>query len=353
MPNNASLGVDGEQLNGVHPCNDLIGWYNGHPDYQNKSFNFDHDTAVIIGHGNVAIDICRMLSKSIDELRMTDIPESALEALSQKTIKHVHLIGRRGPIQSKFTTKELYELGKLNNCNVSINPSHLNLKAACQKELEDTSNTIIQKNFKVFQAYGNNFSAINDATKTQVSIDFMLNPKCFSGQQQLISACFNKTYLEGAPFHQACKPLNELVEIPCGIAFTSVGFRGALLKGLSVTEPKRTLTHKDSRLLDANSHVVKGLYAAGWIKRGPQGVIGTNRECAQNTVDRIVEDTSTLFQDNAEGKTALLKNLNTKNVRYVTFDDWKVIDKIEIEKGLALGKPREKFVTVEEMLACL
>lgn len=353
MPESVSLGVDGEELVGVHPCNDFIGWYNGHPDYQRQEFDFDHDTAVVIGHGNVAIDICRILSKSIDELRMSDIPESALEKLSKKAIKHTHIIGRRGPIQSKFTTKELHELGKLSNCNVSVDPRYLQLQPTCQKELDEVTNTIVKKNFKVLQSYGDNFSAINDTTKTQISIDFMLNPKRFIGEQHLSSVCFEKTFLEGAPFNQACKSLDEHVEVMCGLAFTSVGFRGSLQKKLSVIEPKRTLANQNSRLLASDGAVVDGLYAAGWIKRGPQGVIGTNRECAQNTVEHIVKDTPSLLQSNAEGKVALLKMLKKKNVHYVTFDDWKVIDKKELENGLVLGKPREKFVTVKEMLACL
>lgn len=331
MPDNISLGIDGEQLAGVYPCNNLIGWYNGHPDYQGHKFDFEHDTAVVIGHGNVAIDISRILSKSIDELRVFDIPESALEVLSKKTLKRVHMIGRRGLIQSKFTTKELHELGKLSNCNVSLDPRHLNLKSACQQELDDTSNTIVQKNYKVLQSYASNFSAVNDKNKVQISIDFMLNPKYFTGKKQLSSAFFEETYLEGAPFNQTCKSLDHLIEIPCGLAFTSVGFRGTRLENLAVNEPKRTLNHQNSKLLGSDGKIVKGLYAAGWVKRGPQGVIGTNRECAQNTVDNILKDIPTLLQISAEGKADLLKTLNKKNIRYTTFEDWKVIDKKEVE----------------------
>lgn len=353
MPYSLSLGIDGEQLTGVHSCNDLIGWYNGHPDYQAQEFDFDHDTAVVIGHGNVAIDICRILSKPIDELRMTDIPESALEMLAKNTIKNIHMVGRRGPVQSKFTTKELHELGQISGCNVSVDPNHLLLESACQQELDATSNIIAQKNFKILQSYGGNFSAISDKEKTQIRVDFMLNPKHFIGENQLSGVCFEKTHLEGAPFNQTCKPLNQLVEMSCDLAFTSVGFRGALLENLPLSEPKRTLANQQSRLIDADGLVLEGLYAAGWIKRGPQGVIGTNRECAQNTVDHIVKDASRLLQRETGGKTALLKILNKKNIRYVTFEDWKVIDKKEIENGMALGKPREKFVTVKEMLTCL
>lgn len=353
MPESISLGVAGEQLAGVHPCNDLVGWYNGHPDYQGLEFDLDHDTAVVIGHGNVAIDISRILSKSIDELRTSDIPENALEVLSKKTLKHVHMIGRRGPIQSKFTTKELHELGKLSNCNVSLDPKYLNLKSACQQELDDSASTIVQKNYKVMQSYADNFSAVSDENEMQISIDFMLNPKYFTGNKQLSTACFEETYLEGTPFNQTCKSLDKKVEISCGLAFTSIGFRGALLENLPVNEPKRTLSTQDSKLLGRDAVIIKGLYAAGWVKRGPQGVIGTNRECAQHTVDSILKDTPALLQTSVEGKAGLLKILNKKNIRYVTFDDWKVIDQKEVENGLLLGKPREKFVTVKEMLDCL
>tara|TARA_R110002050_G_scaffold1244_4_gene8649 strand:+ start:81789 stop:83168 length:1380 start_codon:yes stop_codon:yes gene_type:complete len=353
MPDSMSLGIEGEELTGVYPCNDLIGWYNGHPYYQNQEFNFDHDTAVVIGHGNVAIDIARILSKSIDELRESDIPEPALEVLSNKTLKHVHMVGRRGPVQSKFTTKELHELGKLSHCNVSLDPKYLDLKAACQQELDDTANIIVQKNYKVLQSYANNFSEVHDKNKTQIKIDFMLNPKYFSGKKQLSSAFFEETYLEGTAFKQTCQSLDSVIEIPCGLAFTSVGFRGAILEDLAVTEPKRTLTNQHSKLLGSDGKIFEGLYAAGWIKRGPQGVIGTNRECAQDTVDNIVKDAPALLQKSAEGEAGLLKILNIKNIRYTTFEDWKVIDEKEVEKGKTLGKPREKFITVDAMLACL
>ncbi len=353
MPDSLSLGIEGEQLIGVNPCNDLIGWYNGHPDYQGLEFDFEHDTAVVIGHGNVAIDICRILSKSIDELRVSDIPESALDILSKKTLKQVRMIGRRGPIQSKFTTKELHELGKLSNCEVSIDPKHLNLTNACQQELDDISNLIVQKNHKVLQSYANNFSAVNDDNKAKISIDFMLNPKYFAGKKQLSSVFFEETYLEGPPFNQTCKSSEHLIEIPCGLAFTSVGFKGAKLENLPVNEPKRTFNHQNSKLLGSDGKVIKGLYAAGWVKRGPQGVIGTNRECAQNTVDNMLKDIPTLLKTSAEGKAGLLKILNNKNIRYTSFEDWKVIDKKEVENGQRLGKPREKFVTVKEMLACI
>lgn len=353
MPKSSLLEIDGENLIGVHPSSNFIGWYNGHPDYQQQTFDFTHNSAVIIGHGNVAIDICRVLAKPIDELRKSDIPEPALELLSQNKIKNIHLVGRRGPVQAKFTTKELHELGKLENCNVSINPKHLELGEICQQELDEIANLIAKKNHRVFQTYSANFTTTPDSDKKQIAIDFMLNPKAFKGDTQLQSIVFEKTRFEGAAFNQVAIPSSDLFEIPCGLAFTSVGFKGAQFSGLAIDNKKGTLSNKNSKLINEHGEIVSGLYAAGWVKRGPNGVIGTNRECAQDTVNQIVEDVPELINHPAYGKASLIEHLQAKNIQFVTFNDWKVIDAVEVEQGHKLGKPREKFTSVSSMLACL
>jgi len=352
MPGSSLLGINGENLIGVHPSSTFVGWYNGHPDYQTQSFDFGHDTAIIIGHGNVAIDICRVLTKSIDELRKSDIPDSALEVLSENKIKNVHLIGRRGPVQAKFTTKELHELGKLENCNVSINPKFLKLGTACQQELDEISNQLARKNHVIFQTYINNFKEKN-ADKKQIAIDFMLKPKAFKGDKKLQSIIFEESHLEGTAFKQISVLSNRLLEISCGLAFTSVGLKGAKFDGLFNDSPKETLSNVNSRLVNDHGDIIYGMYAAGWVKRGPNGVIGTNRECAQDTVDRILEDLTIFADHSALGRNGLMSILKVRNIQYVTFDDWKIIDAIEIEKGQKLGKPREKFTSVSGMLACI
>ena len=154
-----------------------------------------------------------------------------------------------GSWKSERTRWQLEELGKLSNCNVSLDPKYLNLNAASQLELDDTSNTIVHKNYKVMQSYAGNFSAVNDKNKTQISIDFMLNPKYFTGKKQLSSAFFEETYLEGAAFNQTCKTTDRLIKITCGLAFTSVGFRGTILENLPINEPKRTLSNQNSNLI--------------------------------------------------------------------------------------------------------
>lgn len=353
MPRSSLLGINGENLTGVHPSSTIVGWYNGHPDYQTQSFDFGHDTAIIIGHGNVAIDICRVLTKSIDELRKSDIPDSALEVLSENKIKNVHLIGRRGPVQAKFTTKELHELGKLENCNVSINPKFLKFGTACQQELDEISNQLARKNHVVFQTYSNNFMGINDADKKQIAIDFMLKPEAFKGDKKLQSILLEECHLEGTAFKQISVLANRFLEITCGLAFTSVGFKAAKFDGLFNDSPKETLSNVNSRLVNDHGDIIYGMYAAGWVKRGPNGVIGTNRECAQDTVDRILEDLAIFADHSASGRNGLMGILKVRNIQFVTFNDWKIIDAIEIEKGQKLGKPREKFTSVNSMLACI
>lgn len=353
MPKGASLGLKGEDLKGIHTASDFIGWYNGHPDHQETIFDLSHHSAVIIGHGNVAIDICRILSKSIDELRKSDITEKALEALNDSSINTVHLIGRRGPVQAKFTTKELHELGKLENCQVTIDPKNLDLGLACELELNEISNQLARKNHAVFQTYSNNFSNKNDFSKKNISIDFMLNPKQFIGNEKLESTIFEKTSFAGPAFKQNTIKTGEFLELPCGLAITCVGFRGVDFKGLNINDSNGALMNTNARLINEHQEILQGYYAAGWVKRGPQGVIGTNRECALDTVKYILEDIKELTIISAPGKPALISWLTQKNVRFVTFQDWQIINDAEIRRGQKLGKPREKFTTVVEMLACI
>lgn len=353
MPKGASLGLDGEDLKGIHTSSDFIGWYNGHPDYQDKVFDLSQETAVIIGHGNVAIDICRILSKSIDELSKSDITEKALVILNESNINKVRLVGRRGPVQAKFATKELHELGKLDNCHVTVDPKYLDLGLPCHLELNDSSNQLARKNYTIYQAYSNNFSIENEALKKYISIDFMLNPKGFMGIEKLESALFEKTSFVGPAFTQSCFNTGEFLEIPCGLAITSVGFKGVNFKGLNINPGNGTLTNINSRLINDDGEIIRGYYTAGWVKRGPQGVIGTNRECAQDTVNHILKDVSDLIKKSAPGKLALINCLIEKDIHFVTFEDWQIIDAAEVARGQKLGKPREKFTTVKEMLACI
>lgn len=351
MPNGATLGVPGEDLSGVHTATNFIGWYNGHPDFQNTEFDFSTTDAVVIGHGNVAADVGRILSKSIDELRKSDITEQALQQLSESKIKNVRLVGRRGPVQAKFTSKEIYELGKLQNCLVKVHPKDLDLNLASHIELEEVTNSIGKKNYSIFQDYSKNFES--PAVNKQIYIDFMMSPKAFIGNKKLQAVSFDIVNLTGPAFTQITENTGQVIELAAGLAFSCVGFRGVEFNGLVSNIKNGTLQNTDSRLTDAEGNRIPGLYAAGWVKRGPKGVVGTNRECAQDTVNQIMADIEKVSKRKKPGYPALAHLLFERYVQYVTFKDWKIIDAQEIERGKLLGKPREKFTSITEMLACI
>lgn len=351
MPNGANLDIPGETLSGVHPATSFIGWYNGHPDFQNIEFDFSATDAVIIGHGNVAADVGRILSKSIDELRKSDIPEQALQQLSESRVRNVRLVGRRGPVQAKFTSKEIHELGKLENCLVKVHPQHLDLNLASHIELEDVSNSIVKKNYSIFQDYSKNFDS--HGVHKQIHIDFMMNPKAFVGQNKLQAVSFDIVNLTGPAFNQVTENTGQIVNLDAGLAFSCVGFRGVPFNGLATNIKNGTLQNIDSRLIDNEGNRIPGLYAAGWVKRGPRGVVGTNKECAQDTVNQMMADIESISKRKKPGYPALAHLLFERYVQYVTFKDWKIIDAQEIERGKALGKPREKFTSISEMLACI
>jgi len=351
MPNGANLDIPGETLSGVHPATSFIGWYNGHPDFQNTEFDFSVTDAVIIGHGNVAADVGRILSKSIDDLRKSDITEQALQQLSESRIKNIRLVGRRGPVQAKFTSKEIHELGKLENCLIKVNPNHLDLNLASQIELEEVSNTIGKKNYSLFQDYSKNFDY--HGFDKQLHIDFMMSPKAFIGQKKLQAVSFDIVNLTGPAFNQVTENTLQTRHLEAGLAFSCVGFRGGEFNGLVTNIKNGALHNIDSRLIDNDGNRILGLYAAGWVKRGPRGVVGTNKECAQDTVNRMMDDIENISKRSKPGYPALSHLLFERYVQYVTFKDWKIIDAQEIGRGKPLGKPREKFTSVTEMLMCI
>ncbi len=351
MPNGASLDIPGEDLGGVHSATSFIGWYNGHPDFQKVEFDFSTTDAVVIGHGNVAADVGRILSKSIDELRKSDITEQALQQLSESKIKNIRLVGRRGPVQAKFTSREIHELGKLENCLVKVHPAHLDLNLASHIELEEISNQVSKKNYSIFQDYGKNFDSY--VAGKQIHIDFMMSPKSFIGKNKLEAVSFDVVNLTGPAFSQVTENTGEIINLDAGLAFSCVGFRGAPFNGLVTNSRNGALQNQNSRLTDKEGNHFAGLYAAGWVKRGPRGVVGTNKECAQDTVNQMMVDIEKFSKRNKPGYPALAHLLFERYVQYVTFKDWKIIDALEIERGKTLGKPREKFTTITEMLACI
>ena len=343
------LNIPGENLSGSHTATEFVAWYNGHPDYRNRRFDLSSETAVVIGQGNVAMDVSRILSKTVDELKNTDIAQHALEALAQSKIKEVHLIGRRGPAQAAFTPPEIKEFGELVDCDPIVDTKDLELNEASKKELENPANNNKRKNYEVLQSYAS--LTARDKRKKFV-IHFLKSPVALEGNGKVEKMILERNVLSGEAGNQKAKGTGIKEEISCGLVFRSVGYAGMAIPGVPFDPQRAVFPNKEGRILNG-SNAAPGLYAAGWIKRGPSGVIGTNKPDSEETVKKILEDVATLPPCPIPDSSSLAEYLKKKGVRAVTFEDWKKIDTAEIERGKLSGKPREKFVLKEEMLAVM
>ncbi len=343
------LGIPGEDLPGSHTATEFVAWYNGHPDYRNRKFDLSSRVAVVVGQGNVAADVCRILCKTVDELKNTDITSYALEALAQSKVQEVHMIGRRGPAQAAFTPIEIREFGELVDCDPVVDPAELALNPASQTELETAKELTRKKNIEILQK----FAALGaGAKKKKCFIRFFRSPIELKGQGRVEKVVLEKNRLEGEPGRQKAVGTGPKEEMACGLLFRSVGYYGIAVPGVPFDERKGVIPNNEGRVTDAGG-IVPGLYVSGWIKRGPTGIIGTNKADSDQTVGHIFEDISLLTPAPQRDTRALLESLRKKGVRTVSFPDWKKIDAKEIERGKAAGKPREKFASVPEMLSVL
>ncbi len=341
------LGIPGEDLKGSYAATEFVAWYNGHPDYRNRTFDVSHQTAIVVGQGNVAIDVSRILCKSADELKNTDIAQHALDVLAESKIKEVHLIGRRGPVQAAFTPAEIKEFGDLTRCDPIVYPQDLKLNPQSSAELQDHDSILRLRNWDILQE----FSARQPRKgKKKFILQFLKSPVELVGEGKIERAVFEKNQLVGESGHQKAEGTGEKIEIPCGLFLRSVGYRGVAIDGVSFDEGKGIFPNLGGRI-QKEGEPAKGFYAVGWIKRGPSGVIGTNKPDSLDTVKVLLADLPILLPCQTPDTKAVEETLIKRGVRFVSFSDWKKIDAAEIERGKPSGKPREKFTKIEEMLS--
>ncbi|MCK5082239.1 MAG: FAD-dependent oxidoreductase, partial [Candidatus Omnitrophica bacterium] len=284
------LGVPGEDLEGSYTATEFVAWYNGHPDCRDRQFDLSGEVAVIIGVGNVAMDVCRILCKTVDELKTTDIAQHALDALAKSNIKEIHMIGRRGPAQAKFTPVEIREFGELIDCDPVVDPKDLEISEASQVELDDPKNAANRKNFELLKTYSTREPS---GKPKKFVIHFLESPAELAGDGKLQKLILEKNELVGEPGKQKSKGTGVKSEMKCDILFRSVGYRGIAIEGVPFHEAWGIFPNKEGRITDGEK-VVPGLYTAGWIKRGPSGVVGTNKPDSEETVARLLEDMSQL-----------------------------------------------------------
>jgi len=339
------LGIPGEDLGGVHSATDFVGWYNGHPDCAHLQFDLSQETAVVIGQGNVALDICRILAKSVDELRHTDIASHALEVLASSRVRDIHLVGRRGPAQAKFSPKELRELGHLDHCSAAVDEQDLSLSAACRAELEHPHADAAAKNLQLLRE----FARAARAKPRHCRVRFLLTPLEIQGDTHVRRLVFGRNELHGAAFEQRARCTDERIAIDAGLVFRSVGYRSEPFDMLPFDAVRGLIPHVGGRVACEEVTAAR-VYVTGWIKRGPTGIIGTNRADSVASVQALLADVPFISPVSKPGASALREYLHRHGRRSTDWADWERIDSLERERGIATGRSREKLVRVDEML---
>lgn len=331
-PEDRRLGVPGEDLRGVIAARNFVSWYSGHPDATFDAELLAAERAVVIGVGNVALDVARMLVRTPDELRRTDVPEHVIEALAGHAVREVCVVGRRGPAAAKFTNKEFVELAAVESADVIVSPADLSLTAEDEARLasQPATRRLLASLEKV---------AEREPSGRSRSIRFLFDrtPTEFVGETTVKAARVARTTEAGVAD-----------DLAAGLVLRAVGYRGVPLDGVPFDEYTGTIPHRDCRVVVGES-VVPGLYVVGWVKRGPSGVIGTNRLCASETAAAVLADMDRLPAP-VDGAAAIDDLLRSRGVKVVDWDRWLAIDVVEATLGRASGRDRVKLHDRADML---
>jgi ferredoxin--NADP+ reductase len=334
------LGIPGEDLPGSWSATEFVAWYNGHPDFQDLDFRLDAERAVVIGNGNVALDVARMLALTPEELAPTDATDPSITAIGESTIREILVVGRRGPAQASFTTPELQEMGELAGADVEVNPAELELDPASAASLEHDTNA--RRNMEVFRGF-----AARQPSGKPVTVRFLFfrSPVAIHGDEQVEGIELVRNRLEERDGRLVAVPTEEHKTVGCQLVFRSVGYRGVALPELPFDERRGTIRNEGGR-------VEHGVYCAGWVKRGPTGVIGTNKKDATETVALLLEDAAAGRIGHKEEAVpdALEALLVERGVNAVVYAGWLSIDEVERAAGERLGRPRVKLRSWDELL---
>lgn len=337
------LGIPGETLPGSHSATEFVAWYNGHPDFADLAFDLSAERAVVVGNGNVALDVARILASDIDHLARTDIADHALEALAASAIRAVVILGRRGPDQAAFTTPELIALGQRPDFAVRVDVDG----ASAEPDPIDIAGFKAQ----ILRELAARPPAATDRT---VTLRFLRSPVEILGSDRVSALrTMRNELIPGPDGSVAVRPTGATEDIPCGLVLRSIGYRGAAVPDVPFDDARGTIPNQAGRVLASpHGEPLTGVYTAGWIKRGPSGVIGTNKKCAGDTVQTLIDDyiAGRLAAPPAsvEELTALLES---RQPRALDYSDWLAVDRHELSAGKEHDRPRVKVVDVEDILA--
>jgi ferredoxin--NADP+ reductase len=337
------LGIPGEELLGSVAATEFVAWYNGHPDYADHDFDLSAKTVVVVGNGNVALDVARMLALDVSELRVTDTADHAIEVLSRSGVEEIVVLGRRGPAQAAFTNPELRELADLHDADVIVDAApeiYVGLEG-----IEPTN----ERNVEIIRDYQ---AAAAKGRKKRIVLRFGVSPVEILGSDRVegVRIVHNELVEEGG--HVSARPTGESEVIEAQLVVRSVGYTGSPLPGVPFDDGKGTIHNRGGRVTHVGTEdALPGVYTAGWVKRGPSGVIGTNKKCAQETVDLLIEDLQAgRLPEPTTTPNQLLEALEERGVEVVDYAGWELIDAHEKSLGEPHGRPRVKLVRRAEHL---
>jgi ferredoxin/flavodoxin---NADP+ reductase len=336
------LGIPGEDLPGSYAATQFVGWYNAHPDHADRVFDLDCERAAVIGNGNVALDVARMLLLPVDELRHSDIADHALDALSASRIREVVILGRRGPAQASFTAPELLELAQMPGVAVEIDGLIPDDDAAPRS----ASQALRLRLLRELQ------SRSYSAPQRRLIMRFQRSPVALIGRDRVegLQLIENRLVEDGRGDIRA-EPGTTSEALELGAVFRSVGYRATALSGLPFDASRGVLPNEAGRVIDTTG-AVPGVYVTGWLKRGPSGVIGSNRFCARETVDSLIADTAELKSQSPQMiHDDLPTTLVGRGIRVTDQRGWQRIDRTERQRGVDSGRPRRRIAARDELLA--
>jgi ferredoxin--NADP+ reductase len=347
------LGIPGESLPGSHAATEFVAWYNAHPDFADCKFDMSCERAVVIGNGNVATDVARMLALTRAELAETDTADHAIEPLVGSGVREIVILGRRGPAQAAFTNPELRELGEMAAADIHVDKAECELDELSREFLESEDADITsRKNVEIVTEFS---QRPPEGKPKRITLRFLRSPVEIQGDgrvERLIVAR-NELHRDESGAIRA-RDTGERETIECGLVLRSIGYKGIGLEGVPFDERRGVIPNEGGRAIDPESgEQVPGHYATGWIKRGPSGVIGTNKKDSNETVEALFADLEAgrLPEPALAGdRGAIEELLAERQPDAVSYKGWEAIDRAERERGEPQGRPRIKFCTIEEMI---
>jgi len=344
------MDIPGEDLAGSHAATEFVAWYNGHPDYRDRSFGLDAEHVVVIGVGNVAVDVARILCRTPDELAATDLADHALDALRQSRVRSVTLLGRRGPAQAAFTPPEVKELGDLPGADVQALAEEVALDPLSAADVDRADDAATTRKVETLAAFAGRTPT---GKGRQLTLRFLVSPVELlgdtAGRVRAVRVVRNRLVRRGESLRP--EPTEEFEDLPAQLVFRSVGYRGVAIPGLPFHEAHGVVPNTQGRVMGPEGPI-RGMFVTGWIKRGPSGVIGTNKPDAAETATAILEDAAAgnvlapAHPDPADAARFVLDRCPDA----IDWSRWTRLDAVETEAGRQTGRPRRKLCSTGEML---